>query len=275
MIAEQASRTALLVAAYRARASEKIDPVCNDPWAAALAGDEGRALAAAYDPGYPPMELWVAVRTAYFDAQIIHFTAVERAVEQVVVLGAGLDTRAARLARPGLAFFEVDHPSTQADKRRRLAALVGYPAAAATQVACDFEVDDFLVKLTSAGFDAARPAVILWEGVTPYLPEIAIRATLRRIAEGCHAKTVLLFDHLGKQRPGNQTASHDFVEGLGEKVLWGSNDPLPMLYEEGFRHVRSLSFDEACLTLTGTYAREREFRFQRMVLTSRTPAALL
>lgn len=275
MIAEQASRTALLVAAYRARASGRADPVCNDPWAAALAGEEGLALAAAYDPGYPPMELWTAVRTAYFDAQVLHFTAPPPSFDQVVVLGAGLDTRAARLAKPGLAFFEIDHPSTQADKRRRLAALTGYPAAAATKVACDFEVDDFFARLTSAGFDPSRPAVILWEGVTPYLPEIAIRKTLRRVAEGCHARTVLLFDHLGKQRPGNQTASHDFVEGLGEKVLWGSNDPLPMLYEEGFRHVRSLSFDEACLTLTGTYAREREFRFQRMVLASRTPSPLL
>jgi methyltransferase (TIGR00027 family) len=275
MIAEQASRTALLVAAYRARASARVSPVCNDPWAAALAGDEGLALAAAYDPGYPPMELWTAVRTAYLDAQVVHFTAAPQGFDQVVVLGAGLDTRAARLAKAGVAFFEVDHPSTQADKRRRLAALVGYPEGAARQMACDFEVDDFLARLASAGFDAARPAVIVWEGVTPYLPEVAIRATLRRVAEGCHARTVLLFDHLGKQRPGNQTASHDFVEGLGEKVLWGSNDPLPMLYEEGFRHVRSLSFDEACLTLTGTYAREREFRFQRMVLASRTPTALL
>ena len=275
MLLEQASRTALLVAAYRARASAKPDPICDDPWAAALAGDEGLALAEAHDRAYPPMELWVAVRTAYLDAQVRYFTAPPLAFDQIVVLGAGLDTRAARLRGPGLAFFEVDHPTTQADKRRRLAALRGYPVDAAVQIACDFEVEDFLARLTHQGFDAGRPAVIVWEGVTPYLPEVAIRATLRRVAEGCHPRTVLLFDHLGKQRPDNQTPSHEFVAGLGEQVRWGSNDPLPMLYEEGFRHVRSLSFDEACLTLTGTYAREREFRFQRMVLASRTRSPLL
>jgi hypothetical protein len=44
-----------------------------------------------------------------------------------------------------------------------------------------------------------------------------------------------------------------------------------MLFEEGFRHVRSVSFDEACLSLTGTYERDRQFRFQRMVLASCTP----
>jgi hypothetical protein len=47
-----------------------------------------------------------------------------------------------------------------------------------------------------------------------------------------------------------------------------------MLYEEGFRHVRSVSFDEACLTITGTYERGREFFFQRMVLASPTPTGL-
>jgi methyltransferase (TIGR00027 family) len=272
MLDEQASRTALLVAAYRARASEKSDPVCDDRWAAGLAGEEGRALAEAYDRAYPPMELWVAVRTAYLDAQVRYWTAPPLAFDQVVVLGAGLDTRAARLVRPGLAFFEVDHPATQADKRQRLAKLEGYPAGAATQVACDFQADDFLAKLGGAGFDPERPAVILWEGVTPYLPEAAIRATLRRVAAGCHARTVLLFDHLRRPKADNVTEAHAFVEGLGEKVIWGSNDPLPMLHEEGFRHVRSVSFDEACLTLTGTYAREREFRFQRLVLASRTPS---
>jgi methyltransferase (TIGR00027 family) len=272
MLPEQASRTALMVAAYRARASAKPDPVCDDPWAEGLAGDEGRAIAAAHDPLFPPMELWVAVRTAYLDAQVRWWTAPPSSFDQVVILGAGLDTRAARLRRPGLAFFEVDHPATQAEKRRRLAALPGYPEGAATWAACDFQVDDFLDALVSAGFDPARPAVILWEGVTPYLPEEAIRRTLRRIAAGCHPATVLLFDHLLKPKPGRITESHTFVEDLGEKVIWGTNDPLPMLFEEGFRHARSLSFDEACLTLTGTYAREREFRFQRLVLTSRTPS---
>ena len=46
-----------------------------------------------------------------------------------------------------------------------------------------------------------------------------------------------------------------------------------MLEQAGFRHVRSVSFDEICLTMTGTYAREREFRFQRIVRASVSPPA--
>ena len=49
---------------------------------------------------------------------------------------------------------------------------------------------------------------------------------------------------------------------------------LPLLYEEGFRHVRASSFDEACLALTGTYLRERKFRFQGLAVASRAASDL-
>jgi methyltransferase (TIGR00027 family) len=267
----KASQTALLIAAYRARASLKENAIFRDPWAAGLAGSEGAALAEALDRVYPAMELWVAVRTAYLDAHVRRSEAT-----QVVLLGAGLDTRAARLSKRGVRFFEVDHPSSQTDKKQRIARLPTYPMQAATHVACDFEMDDFLSILIDAGFRADEPALILWEGVTPYLHESAVRATLRAIAARCHPRSIVIFDHLLKKAAIRDHAlekndAHAFVDRLGERVLWGTNDPVPLLYEEGFRHVRSLSFDEACLSFTGTYAREREFRFQRIVLASRTP----
>src|SRR5438552_3949868 len=100
----EASRTALMVAAYRARASSREAPLCDDPWAAALAGEDGAAVAAAYDAVYPHMELWVAVRTAFLDERVRRLTA-RGGVTQVALLGAGFDTRAARLAREGVRFF--------------------------------------------------------------------------------------------------------------------------------------------------------------------------
>lgn len=258
-----------MVAAYRARASASDTPLCSDPWAKSLAGEDGYELADKLDKVFPPMELWVAVRTAILDRLVERFTTGEGAAKQVVVLGAGFDTRAARLARSGLSFFEVDHPSTQAEKASRLSRLEGYPIDAAKKAPCDFERDDFLSALTSAGLDTSAPALFLWEGVTPYLPEAAVRATLRRIAEGTHPRSIVIFDHLQKLKPERVDPSHRFVEGIGEKVVFGTNDPLPMLYEEGFREVRSLSFDEACLSLTGTYERAREFRFQKLAFARR------
>ncbi|MNC88015.1 Leucine carboxyl methyltransferase [compost metagenome] len=58
-----ASRTALMVAAYRARASAAADKLCDDPWAATLAGDLGAELAHKFDARFPHMELWMALRT--------------------------------------------------------------------------------------------------------------------------------------------------------------------------------------------------------------------
>jgi methyltransferase (TIGR00027 family) len=274
MSERNASRTAILVAAYRARASAREKPLVSDPWAAALAGEEGEALARKVDGFLAERELWVAVRTAFIDEEVARWTRI--APTQVVILGAGLDTRAARLAKPGVRFFEVDQPASQRDKRDRVARVDGYPIGAATYVACDFEKDDFLDRLVASGFDADAPAFFVWEGVTPYLQEVAIRATLRRIAHGCHPQTTLLFDHFTKAFVERQSRSeadaktHELVDDLGERFVFGTNDPLPMLYEEGFRHVRSVSFDEIALSLTGTYDRERAFRFQRIVMASRT-----
>ncbi len=270
----QKSRTALMVAAYRGRASARDGAVCHDPWAAALAGDEGRELAARFDAAFPHMELWIALRTAYIDAQVDHFTG--RGTPQVVLLGAGLDTRAARLARDGVRFFEVDHPSTQADKRARLTRLDGYPADAATYVPCDFEKEDFLDRLCAEGFRPEIPALVIWEGVVPYLTEGAVRNTLRRLATGCDPRTAVVFDYFMKRivesedLPPKDRETRTLVAGLGEPVRFGTNHPLPMLVEEGFRHVRTISFDEIALDFTGTYDRARMFRFQHVALASRT-----
>ena len=273
-----ASKTALLVAAYRGRLAAASDPLCSDPWAAALAGEEGHALTVAWDKSYPHMELWTAVRTAFIDAVVVRATSAS--LQQVVLLGAGLDSRAARLARSGVRFFEVDHPDTQADKLARVETLPKYPREAASYVSCDFERQRFMERLASAGFDASSPALFVWEGVTPYLSEVAVRATLRSIAEGSDGRSVVVFDHVRKKivsgdvRDPVDLEPRAIVEGLGEPLRFGIDDVLPLLYDEGFRRVRVSSFDEACLDLTGTYERERKFRFQGLVVASRAATVL-
>ncbi|MBX3230618.1 MAG: class I SAM-dependent methyltransferase [Labilithrix sp.] len=112
----------------------------------------------------------------------------ERDVVQIVVLGAGLDARAWRLeATQGAVVYEIDHPATQAFKRRRLGD-ERMLARDVVFVGVDFEKDDLAVQLERAGHDAARPTTWLWEGVTPYLTPAAIDATLaivgRRSAPG-------------------------------------------------------------------------------------------
>ena len=268
-----ASRTASLVCAYRGRASAARLCGVEDRFAARLAGDEGLALAQRFDLAFPHMELWIALRTLFLDEQIAR--AVARGVRQIVILGAGLDTRAARLATPGVTFYEVDHPETQADKLARLERLDDYPHGAARMVTCDFERDDFLERLASAGFLLGEPAFFVWEGVAYYLSEAAVRATLRAIAGRCHPASAVTFDYVEKRLVRGETRDLDsqesarFVSDLGEPLRFGIDDILPLLVEEGFRWVRATSFDEVCLAHTGTYERARKFRFQHLAIASR------
>ena len=263
-----------MVAAYRARSTRRPQPVCQDEWANGLAGAIGLELSVAFDRHFPHMELWIGLRTAYLDSQVA--AAIARGWDQVVLLGAGFDTRAARLARAGVTFYEVDHPATQKEKRGRLAELAGYPLEAARMVACDCECgDDFLDRLVETGFAADRPAIILWEGVTPYLTEPAVRATASRVAGALHPASLLLFDFVGKRIAEGERLRdkdrgvRDEVSGMGEPIRWGTNDPIPLLHEAGFRHVLTLTFDQIALAMTGTYERAREFRFQSMCAASR------
>lgn len=102
--------------------------------------------------------------------------------EQLVILGAGLDSRAWRL--DGLrdtVVFEVDHPSSQALKRERSAS-VPYKAKDVRFVAMDFERDRLAPLIKSAGFDPGRRTFWLWEGVTMYLRPEQVSANLGAFA---------------------------------------------------------------------------------------------
>ena len=144
-------------------------------------GRTGRAPAALVNVGTLGLVDHIEMRTRAIDAAL--GVAVAAGVRQLVVLGAGLDARAWRL--PELAdvhVFEVDHPSTQAFKRARVENRT--PEARDVRfVPVDFAKDRLSDALGHAGHDAQAPTFWLWEGVTPYLPLAAIRATLASIAE--------------------------------------------------------------------------------------------
>ncbi|MFD0373239.1 class I SAM-dependent methyltransferase [Streptomyces sp. NPDC127114] len=121
-------------------------------------------------------------------ARFVEDLVAERAdagVTQYVILGAGLDTMVQRRPELGsrLHVFEVDQPGTQAWKRQRLAEL-GYGVPPwQTLVPVDFEAgDSWWERLTAAGFDPDRPAVVASAGVSMYLTREANTATLRQAA---------------------------------------------------------------------------------------------
>jgi methyltransferase (TIGR00027 family) len=116
-----------------------------------------------------------ARRTAFVDREVAD--ALGRGVEQVVLVGAGYDGRSLRFAG-STRWFEVDRPTTQDDKRRRLAARG--PAPAVTYAGLDLTVDDVGAALEAAGHRADAPSLFVCEGVFPHL-------TLAAVASLCEA----------------------------------------------------------------------------------------
>ena len=127
----------------------------------------------------------VELRTLAIDRALSAFLSSARD-PQVVLLGAGADARAYRL--PELAevpVFEVDHPATQVEKKRRVAASPARFATRAelTYVPVDFERDSLRDALLEAGFDRTKATFVIWEGVTMYLTREAARGTLLVLRE--------------------------------------------------------------------------------------------
>jgi len=142
---------------------------------------------------------------AYFNARTKHLDGIVReeiaaGLEQLVVLGAGFDSRAMRFDhRLGNArVFEVDLPDVLDVKRKHLAAADVRVPSRLTHVAVDFAKDDLAEKLADAGFALAGRTLVLWEGVTYYLADDDVSAVLRFASERTGAGTVLAFDYTTK-----------------------------------------------------------------------------
>jgi methyltransferase (TIGR00027 family) len=141
--------------------------------------------------GVPTISDQPAARTTYFDAALARHLA---EVDQLVILGAGLDTRSYRLpAGARIRCFEIDTPRTQQFKRAMLQK-AGIDSSRVTYVPADFEREDWFEKLVAAGFEPAKPTFFLWEGVTPYLSRKAVESTLRTIADTAPG-SVVAFDY--------------------------------------------------------------------------------
>lgn len=128
-----------------------------------------------------------AIMSGIYGAQICRTRFIDEAVEQalsrgigqVVILGAGLDTRPYRLAEmERVKVFEVDLPSVQEVKKKRLHKLFHRLPGHVTFVPIDFDRESLETAFAGTAFDRSSQAVFVWEGVTQYLTEEAVRRTL-------------------------------------------------------------------------------------------------
>lgn len=196
MKCDEPSRTALMVAGQRA-AHQLLDhgAIFDDPYAVRILGERAdNLLQALKNHSMASLgRLFTAARSRIAEDALSK--AVHGRVRQVVILGAGLDTFALRNPHfDRISIFEVDHPATQAWKRKCLADAELAPPPWLKFVPVDFERDDLEQRLTTAGFDRTTAALFTWLGVVPYLTKDAINATLDFIASIPNAEVV--FDYM-------------------------------------------------------------------------------
>ncbi|MFI0741030.1 SAM-dependent methyltransferase [Streptomyces sp. NPDC021100] len=238
------ANTARMTAALRARESERPDRLFDDPFAAVLAGDTGRRLA-----DRAGVVEAIPVRTRYFDDHLLTVTGgaasgtpdapdvpeAPDAPRQLVLLAAGMDSRAYRLPLPTTVLYEVDRP----DLLRLKESLLGDAAprcARRVPVGADLAAD-WAGPLTAAGFRPDKPACWLVEGLTQYLEEGDVLRLLDRITELSAPGSHLLTDFVAG------SLFHDpavrpmlrLLERSGAGWRYGTDEPDPLFTERGWR----------------------------------------
>ena len=208
------SKTAVYVAAARAVGSKDPDPQRRNPdyLAIKFLGPRERAvlpelqldaLDLDFDSAIKQLGVQIVAvltyRTKRFDAALLD--ALQNGATQVVVLGAGFDSRAYRFQSQlgDVRVMEVDYGPTQAYKKQRLGEILDMIPSNVSFVPMDFTKDNLLEQLRNAGYSEQQKTFFLWEGVTYYLPESAVKDTLHFVRDHSAAGSRIAFDYFGAE----------------------------------------------------------------------------
>lgn len=274
---DRPSDTAEMVCAWRALETSlpERERIVSDPYARAFVGPRRGALldAAAKLPARARAAL-AGRNDRVLQGTMTFVLARHRAIDdlivarpeatQVVLLGAGYDSRAARLepALRGRTLFEVDHPATARRKAALAATAYGSaPRAQTVAVSIDFERESIEERLRAAGLQVGALTLWVWEGVSMYLDEPAVRATLDLVRRLSAPGSLLAFDVWCPPAAGLQRLTRRDLPSLAfrlvydEPLVWGP----PAERLEGFLREHGLALLEQVEAgaLVGRYTSRR------------------
>jgi methyltransferase (TIGR00027 family) len=217
--------TAFVVAEFRAEENAKANPLYRDPVVHVFLDAESKRAADRIFASFPPVKTNVWVRTRYLDDRLD--ARLQNGFRQVVILGAGLDTRAQRKAEPGVAYFEIDDGATLAFKQERLQENGIEPGVA--YIPGDYVAEDLVALLSGAGFDFLAPTHFIWEGNTMYLSRPAVARVLERIAQNLRRYSIS-FDYMAREVIANETGDPEITavverfEAMGAPWTYGISE---------------------------------------------------
>ena len=227
------THTAYWTAAVRALEHARPDRLFSDPWAQALAGEIGAAWIAGRTP---ESVVPIVLRTRYFDDFLLRIVE-QYPIRQVVMLAAGLDTRAYRLPWPaGTRFFELDQAELLAYKAHVLQMAGANPAGALHSIPIDLS-SDWPAALRQHGFDPAHPAVWMLEGFLFYLAEADLVKILDGVCQLAAPGSWLGFDCINSLVL-TSPYTRKWVEmqaAQGAPWIGALDDPLGFLAERGWK----------------------------------------
>ena len=266
----QSSITAQGIAAIRAVESSKPPEqrICYDPLARQLVSPVFYLLTKLF-AGYgrwraPGTMEYIVARTRCIDDYLQAY--LDSGIEQLVILGAGLDSRAYRFKQliGHVNMFEVDHPATQLEKRRILARIFGEVPEFVSFVPLDFN-EETLEKLYDFGYYKQRRTLYIWEGVTFYLAAEAVDTTLRFVVENSGQASSIIFDYVyssaltATHKRGEITRMQRYGRITGERLTFGieQGKVVDFLCQRGYHQIKEItSQDLKKAYFTGT-KRER------------------
>jgi len=254
MVTNKASYTAGVMAAHRA--IEMVRPpeerVCQDPFAfhflspefAAILKNREQLLTLAKDSAQklPGINGAVVARTRFIDEIVIQH--LEEGVAQIIILGAGYDSRAYRIEgiKEKVTVFEVDHPSTQQIKIQKIFEVLREKPRHVKYVPMDFIKDDLGACLRKSDYDPKKRSLFVMEGLTFYLPAETLDSILAFIAKQSGPQSAVVFDYLPpsvingtSDRPEVKNSWIE-VQRAGEQYRFGleSNELSAFLAQRGF-----------------------------------------
>ncbi len=160
-------------------------------------------------------------RTRYIDEAVR--AAISQRIGQVVILGAGFDTRPYRLVElQSIPVFEVDLPSVQEEKKKGLIQHFGRLPGNVTFVSIDFDTQTLATAFAGTSFDSSRQTLFLWEGVTQYLTEIAIKQTLSFVGRSAPG-SLIVFTYVLKsvvERRSDIPGANKMMDRVAKSSPW-------------------------------------------------------
>ena len=232
--------------------------ICYDPYAIYFISpelieygikhpDEAKFKIEQMEKIFPGLSSSIIARVRYFDDYVMKY--IEDGVEQLLILGAGYDTRAYRIKElKDIKVFEVDHPSTQSFKIKKIRDIFGTIPYNVSYVSLDFEFEELGQKLFENGYESSKKTLLIMEGLIMYIPKGAVQKIFSFFTINSGTDSSIIFDYYPESVVNGSCKQEiginirNFVIQQGEPLQFGIEEESirEFLSDNGFKHIKNV-----------------------------------